>query len=402
MKNRIGIIGGGQLGRMLGFEAKKMGFIVAVMDATPHSPAGQVVDLQLEGGYSDPEMTEELAEISDFLTVEIEHINTETLKKLVKQGIKVNPSPETIEIIKDKFVQKQFLLKHKIPTAPYAAVIPSETLGKRNRGISNTRADKGIEDLSTALEMTIEEIAKKFTYPIILKKRFDAFDGRGNYLIQKRIDIRKALEKLGTESLYVEKVLPFVKELAVVIARDMKGNIAAYPVVETIHKNNICHIVIAPAKISSKLQKKAQTLAKKVMKQIKGAGVFAIEMFLDKKGNVLVNEIAPRVHNSGHYTIEACYTSQFEQHIRAITGLPLGSTAMKVPAAVMINILGERKGEVDVKHLEKVLHMPQVSVHIYGKAETKPERKMGHITVLDETVEKAYKKAIKAKKMLHI
>ena len=375
MKKRIGIVGGGQLGRMLGFEAKKMGFIVTVMDATAQSPAGQVVDQQIMGDYSDAKQTEALARISDFLTVEIEHINTETLKKLVRQGVSVNPSPETLEIIKDKFIQKQFLSKHKISTAPFVAV-------------------KDKED--------IEKIIKKFHYPVILKKRFDAFDGRGNAYIKNRGDIQNALQKLGEENLYVEKIIPFVKELAVIVVRDMKGNIVTYPVVETIHKHNICHIVIAPAQIDIKLQKKAQNLSKKVMKQVKGAGVFAIEMFLDKKGNVLVNEIAPRVHNSGHYTIEACYTSQFEQHIRAVAGLPLGNTSMKVPAAVMINILGERKGDVQVEGLDKVLQMPNVSVHVYGKAETKPDRKMGHITVLDDSVEKAYKKAIKARKLLTI
>ena len=375
MKKRIGIVGGGQLGRMLGFEAKKMGFIVTVMDATAQSPAGQVVDKQIMGDYSDAKQTEALARISDFLTVEIEHINTETLKKLVKQGVSVNPSPQTLEIIKDKYIQKKFLSKHKVPTAPFVAV-------------------KDKED--------IEKIIKKFHYPVILKKRFDAFDGRGNAYIKNRGDIQNALQKLGEENLYVEKIIPFVKELAVIVVRDMKGNIVTYPVVETIHKHNICHIVIAPAQIDIKLQKKAQNLSKKVMKQVKGAGVFAIEMFLDKKGNVLVNEIAPRVHNSGHYTIEACYTSQFEQHIRAVAGLPLGNTSMKVPAAVMINILGERKGDVQVEGLDKVLQMPNVSVHVYGKAETKPDRKMGHITVLDDSVEKAYKKAIKARKLLTI
>ncbi len=375
MKSRIGIVGGGQLGRMLGFAAKRMGFIVSVMDPTPHSPAGQVVDLQLEGDYSDPEVTEELAGISDFITVEIEHINTDTLKKLASEGAIVNPAPRTIEMIKNKLAQKEYLAKNKIPTAKYLEV-------------------SSIKEIETA--------AKQFGFPFLLKAKLNAFDGRGNALIKRKEDIAKEFMRLGGKDLYVEKYVPFVKELAVVIARDIKGKLISYPVVETIHKNNICHIVMAPAPINKKYEQKAKRLATRVMNHLKGAGVFAIEMFLTKKGEVLINEIAPRVHNSGHYTIEACYTSQFEQHIRAVTGLPLGNPDMKVPAAVMINILGERKGSADVKNLEKALRMSNVSVHLYGKAETKLERKMGHITVVGKSVEECLNKAKKARKTISI
>ncbi len=409
MKNRIGIVGGGQLGRMLGMAAKQMGFTVTVMDATPQSPAGQVVDLQLEGTYSDPEVTEKLAGISDYLTVEIEHINTETLKKLVKQGIKVNPAPETIELIKNKFAQKEYLSKNKIPTAPFREIenchsslrdhkMAKQSSKEQSRLLSRSFPLGPRNDITKELE----RIANTFGYPFVLKKKFDAFDGRGNALIRKKSDIAKAFEKLGKQNLYAEKFVPFIKELAVIIVRDMQGKVAIYPVVQTIHKNNICHIVMAPAPINRKLQQKAQSLALKVMKHLQGAGVFAVEMFLTEKGDILVNEIAPRVHNSGHFTIEACYTSQFEQHIRAISGLPLGSTQMKVPAAVMINILGERKGTAEVKNLAKVLQMPNVSVHIYGKAETKPERKMGHITVVGDSIEECFKKAKKARRLIDI
>ncbi|CAN5116339.1 5-(carboxyamino)imidazole ribonucleotide synthase [soil metagenome] len=372
---RIGIVGGGQLGRMLAFDAKKMGFTVRVVDPTPDSPASQVVDEQILGGYSDAEATKKLAAVSDFITVEIEHINTDTLSELVKNGVKVNPSPKTIEIIKDKFQQKLYLQKNKIPTSDFVEV-------------------KTQED--------IEKIGKKFGYPMVLKAKKDAFDGRGNALIKSKNAINSAMEKLSGRELYVEKYVPFSKELAVVLARSMAGKVALYPVVETIHKNNICHIVISPAQIDEEEKKKAERLAKKVLSHLKGAGVFAVEMFVTKNGDVLVNEIAPRVHNSGHLTIEANVTSQFEQHIRAITGLPLGNTQLLVPAAVMINILGERKGLVEITGLEKVLAMPGVFVHIYGKSETKIDRKMGHITVLDETTEKALQKAKKARRLLSI
>jgi 5-(carboxyamino)imidazole ribonucleotide synthase len=375
MKNRIGIIGGGQLGKMMALPAKSMGFTVTVTDPTPGSPAGQVVDREITGEYSDAKATRELAKVSDFITVEIEHINTDTLAELEKEGVPVNPSPKTIEIIKNKFAQKEFLSKAGIPVAPYVAV--------------GTKTD-------------IVTAAKKFGYPFLLKARFDAYDGRGNALIKKEKDIDEALEKFGNRKLYVEQFVPFEKELAIMIARSAKDEIVLYPVVETIHKNNILHISIAPARVDKKIVDKAKKFAIKTMKLLHGAGVFGIEMFLTKDHKVLINEIAPRVHNSGHYTDEACATSQFEQHIRAITGLPLGNPDMLVPAAVMINILGERLGPVDVQGMDKVLAIPGAYVHIYGKKETKPERKMGHITVIGDTIENVLTKAIKARKLLTI
>lgn len=375
MKNRLGIIGGGQLGRMLSFEAKRLGFHVTVIDPTPQSPAAQVVDQHILAGYSDSEATQKLAAQCDFLTVEIEHINTDTLAALEKNGTTIHPSPKTISIIKDKFAQKQFLQKNKIPTAQYMEV-------------SNT-AD-------------VEKAGKKFGYPLVLKAKHDAFDGRGNALIKKQKDIVTTLGRFGDRQLYVEKFVKFKKELAIMVARSTKGEVVTYPVVETIHQNNICHVVKAPAEISKQLHHKAEKFAKKVMQHLKGAGVFGIEMFLTKDGKILINEVAPRVHNSGHYTIEACVTNQFEQHIRAVTGLPLGSTKMHTPAAVMINILGERLGDVDVQGLQKALALPQVGVHIYGKAQTKLERKMGHITATDKTVKKAHAKAVKARKHIKL
>jgi 5-(carboxyamino)imidazole ribonucleotide synthase len=375
MKNRIGIVGGGQLGRMLGFAAKKMGFHVTVIDATPNSPAGQVVDEQILADVKDEKAIRELAKKSDYVTFEVELANADILNELSEQGVEVHPSAKTLTIIKDKFTQKKFLREAHLPVADFVEV--------------ETKQD-------------IENAAKKFKYPIILKARFDAYDGRGNALIKTAKEIEAGMKKLGGRKLYVEKFVPFTNELAVMVARNTKGEIKTYPVVETIHKNNICHLVLAPAPVDSKLQKKAQNLAKKVMQHLKGAGVFGIEMFLTSKGQLIINEIAPRVHNSGHYTMEACVTPQFEQHIRAVTGMPLGSTNMIVPAAVMINILGERQGSAEVKGLYEVLQMPNVAVHIYGKAETKLERKMGHITVIGDDLNKVRNTAIKARKMLKI
>lgn len=360
---------------MLGMAAKQMGFHVTVTDPTPKSPASHVVDEQIVGGYSDPVATKKLATVSDFLTVEIEHINTSTLYELARRGVKVNPSPKTIEMIKDKFSQKQYLKKHKIATAEFREV--------------KSEAD-------------ILKIKKDWGFPFLLKAKHDAFDGRGNALIKNELDLRRALDSFGARPLYIERFVPFKLELAVLAARDTKGTVVFYPVVETIHKNNICHIVKAPAPVTSGVTEKALRLSKKVMKQLKGAGVFAIELFLTKDGKILVNEIAPRVHNSGHFSIEGSVTSQFHQHIRAITGLPLGDTSMRVPAAVMINILGERKGPADVKGADQVFKMKDVHIHIYGKTETKPERKMGHITATGKTMKEAYNKAIKARRLLSI
>jgi 5-(carboxyamino)imidazole ribonucleotide synthase len=375
MKHRIGIVGGGQLGRMLGFAAKKMGFVVTVIDPTPNSPAGQVVDEQIVANVKDEKAIRQLAKKSDYLTFEVELANAEILEELSKEGIEVHPSAKTLIIIKDKFAQKEFLSKAGIPVA--------ESIAVENK-----------EDILAA--------AKKFKYPFLLKARFDAYDGRGNALIKKPSDIETGMKKLEGRKLYVEKFVPFVKEVAVMVARSTTGEIKTYPVVETIHKNNICHLVLAPAPVNTATQKKAQNLAKKVMQNLKGAGVFGIEMFVTKSNKVIINEIAPRVHNAGHFSMEACVTPQFEQHIRAITGMPLGNTEMIVPAAVMINILGERQGTAEIKGLTEVLKMPNVAVHIYGKAETKIERKMGHITVIGDNLDKVKKTAQRVRAQLSI
>lgn len=372
---RIGIVGGGQLGKMLAQSAKRMGFFVAVTDPTPQSPAGQVSDHQIVADYRDDKAIRQLAKISDVLTFEVELANDKTLSDLMRKGKKVHPNPKTLGIIRDKLKQKTFLRKNKIPVADFIEV-------------------KNEKDIKKAVE--------KFEYPFLLKARTDAYDGRGNYLVKNEEDIEKALTKLKGRELYAEKFVSFVKELAVMVARSPRGKIVIYPVVETIHRDNICDTVIAPAKISKKAILSAQKLAKKTMKVLKGAGVFGIEMFLTKDNNVLINEIAPRVHNSGHYTIEACVTSQFEQHVRAILDLPLGSTDMIVKSAVMKNILGTTTSDGFPRGIEKALKIPGISFHMYGKKEGRYARKMGHITVVGENIEECLRKANKARKALVI
>jgi 5-(carboxyamino)imidazole ribonucleotide synthase len=247
----------------------------------------------------------------------------------------------------------------------------------------------------------ILKAAKSFGYPFLLKARFDAYDGRGNAVVKDESDIDEALEKLRGKKLYVEKYVPFIKELAVIVVRSTDGDILTYPVVETIHKNNILNYLISPAPVDNKVADKAILLATKTMEQLKGAGAFGIEMFLAKNSEVLINEIAPRVHNSGHHTIEANKTSQFENHIRAITGMELGPTDLVKPS-VMINILGERTGKADPQGIKKAEKIPGVKVHIYGKLETKPERKMGHITAIAKTTDEALEKAKLAKSYITI
>lgn len=405
MKKRIGIVGGGQLGRMLAFDAKKLGFFVTVIDATPNSPAGQIADAQIIADVKDEKAIQQLAKKSDFLTFEVELANAEILEKVAASGVLVNPSAQTLSIIKDKLSQKDFLQKAHIPVAEFVE-IPFRHSGEQ----SDSRISSGRKEMLDAASMTekrilindIKTIAKKFGYPLLLKARFDAYDGRGNALIKNKKGIAVGVEKLSGRKLYVERFVPFVKELAIQIARNTKGEIATYPVVETVHKNNICHTVFVPADVNEKVQKKTRDLAIRVMEHLGGAGVFAIEMFLTQEGEVIVNEIAPRVHNSGHYTMEACMTSQFEQHTRAITGMSLGKTDMLVPAAVMINILGERNAKADVSGLEKALALSNTFIHIYGKAETRFERKMGHITVVGKSIKEAYNRAKKARKLISI
>ena len=361
MKNKIGIVGGGQLGRMLALAAIPLGFEVTVLDPTPNCPAASCAK-QIVGSFKDADAIFKLAEQVDFITFEIESANADALDILTQQHKHINPQARMLALIKDKFAQKEFYQQHDLACAASVKV--------------TNKTD-------------IKQAAEKFSYPIVLKARFDAYDGRGNAVINDASEIDPALDKLGTENLYVEQFVPFAKELAVMVARSYDGKTKVYPVVESVQKNNICHTVLAPAQVDPKVCKAAQQLAEAVVSHLEGAGVFGVEMFLTADGAVLLNEIAPRVHNSGHYTTEACITSQFEQHIRAITGLPLGETAMKVPAAVMMNILGERQATADIQGLSQALAIPGVSCHFYGKAETKPERKMGHLTAVATDVETA-------------
>lgn len=375
MPKRIGIVGGGQLGRMLTQAAHKLGFTVTVLDPAPQSPAGQIADGQITADFGDEAAIRKLAAQSDFLTFEIELAGEKVLEELVREGVNINPAPATLALIKDKLAQKEFLKKWGIPTA-------------------NFRAVENKKDIVKA--------AQEFGYPVVLKARTGGYDGRGNAVIEREDEIEAALEKLTGKELYVEKFVQFTKELSVIAVRAMDGKIVTYPPVETIHENSICHTVLAPAPIADVTRQWTAQLAARVMQHLEGAGAFGIEMFLEGKDKVLVNEIAPRVHNSGHHTIEAADTSQFENHIRAITGMPLGDTGMKLPAAAMVNILGDRTGPAKPQGVEEAVQAHGVNVYIYGKAETRPERKMGHVTAVADSLAAARERAEKARGMISI
>lgn len=371
----IGIIGGGQLGRMLTEAALPLGFKVIVLNPAPDSPAAQVGAEEIIGDLYDPKALKELSDRADYVTVEIEHLDAALLAEVASAGKPVNPAPQTIQLIQDKYAQKVFLRDSHIPVADFTE----------------------INDEKTALQ-ALEHFGGK----IVIKTKRDAFDGRGNFVASSPDEVKQALLAFKGKPLYAERFLPFQKELAVMVVRDNDGNIYNYPVVETIQRNNICVEVLAPAQISEEFTVKAVAAARDVVRRLKGSGVFGVELFLTNDGRIVVNEIAPRVHNSGHYTIEACKTSQFEQHIRAITGLPLGSCDLQVPAAVMVNILGDRDGETNPQGIDKATSYPHTYVHLYGKSPTKIDRKMGHLTVTANSVEQAKDTAEKARTAISI
>lgn len=371
---RIGIIGGGQLGLMIGEAAQEMGYAqVTVLDPTSACPASRVAK-QIVGSLKDPQALRQLAQQSDILTYEIEHINTQALKDLQSEGVKIYPDPDSLAIIQDKYAQKVFLRQHGVPVAPF---------------------------LEVSSATNIEQAAKKLGYPLVLKAKKDAYDGRGNARINSTQDIHIAINKLGDRELYVEQCLDLDKEIGLMVARNDRGEIATHPVVEMLHERDICQTVFAPAPISTSIQIEAQEIARDVVGYLRGAGIFGVEMFLDTSGDLWLNEIAPRPHNLGHYSIEACETSQFAQHLRAITNLSLSSTHMLYPESVMVNILGTRTGPAEPHWNEDYDH-EHIFIHIYGKRETKIDRKMGHITVVGKQLDDVYRQALRMREQLSI
>jgi 5-(carboxyamino)imidazole ribonucleotide synthase len=358
---RLGIIGGGQLAKMTALAARELGCDVLVLERSDPSPAAPLANNALVGDWNDPATLLQLAAQVDVVSIENEFLNVDALEVMVQGGHLLYPGTATLRRIQDKFIQKQTLAAAGLSTPRFAMVEQPHDLPR---------------------------LAREFGWPMVLKTRRNGYDGKGNFTLRSEADIDPGWQALGggRNALYVEAFCPYVSELAVIITRGRDGATAVYPVVETVQRNHICHVVKAPAEVPALIAGEASRQAQRAIEAIDGVGSFGVEMFLTGAGEVLINELAPRVHNSGHYTIEACECSQFENHVRAVLGWPLGSTAMVAPAAVMINLLGGGGGPGTPHGLERALAIPGAHVHIYGKAMSGAGRKMGHITALGPTV----------------
>ncbi|HUU48029.1 MAG TPA: 5-(carboxyamino)imidazole ribonucleotide synthase [Nitrosopumilaceae archaeon] len=350
----LGIIGGGQLGMMLTEAAKKMPQEISkiiVLDPTENCPATQVGAEQIIADFKDQKAIQELAKKSDIITYEIESGDSDVLKS-VQIMVEVNPSPESLKIIQDKLLQKRFLLENKIPTPEFIQI-------------------NSVNDL--------EQGIAKFGYPSLLKARRDAYDGKGNFKINSFNDIQKGFDYFKGQNLILEKFVRFKMEVSVIAVRNTKGQIKTFPLVENIHENNILRETIAPARVSKGISNKTEEIAKKTITILKGAGVFGIEMFVTEEDNILINEIAPRVHNSGHHTLQSSETSQFDQHLRAILGLELGGVKL-LHSTVMYNILGSK--DFEGEYIPINISEKNVFLKMYGKKISKPLRKLGHINLV--------------------
>ncbi len=360
----VGILGGGQLARMTAEAASTLGVEVAILEHEASSPASRIAAREITGAWTDEQTLAAFAQDVLAVTLENEFVEVSALEWLAARGIPVFPTARTLATVQDKLLQKQHMRVVGIPVPNFAEV---------------TRP----EDIISAGE--------QWGWPLVLKARRNGYDGYGNATLRGPDDVTDACTRLGwpERALLVEAWAPFTRELAVMVARGREGACVVYPVVETVQRNHICHIVRAPAVGDAAMLARAAEIAQQAVATIDGIGVFGVELFELADGSILYNEIAPRPHNSGHYTIEGCVTSQFENHLRAVLGLPLGSAAMVAPAAVMVNLLGARTGPARADGLADALAIPGAHVHNYGKLVSRIGRKMGHVTALGATVAEA-------------
>lgn len=360
----IGILGGGQLARMLVQAASVMGVEVVIFANRQDEPALSIVPRYLIGSWDDEELLRQFASMCDVVTLESDAVPVEILRKIEASGVRVLASSAMVEQIRDKLIQKRRMQQAGIAVPRFRNVLVGSDL---------------------------LEAAAEFGFPLMLKARTDSYDGHGNTIIRRAHDIEPALQKMEGRELMVEEKVGFLRELAVVVARDQEDEIRAYPVVETVQKDNICQIVRCPASIDEATAYRATEMAVAAVRAVDGVGVFGVEMFEIDDNEVLFNEIAPHPHPAGIYTIEGTITSQFENHLRAILGYPLGDVAQIAPATVTINILGERSGTVNPDALKNALQVGGTHVHLYGRGEILPGRRMGHITVLGYNTDGAEK-----------
>ena len=372
----LGILGGGQLGKMLLTETRKFDITTKVLDPSPDAPCRIACNTFVQGNLTDFNTVYSFGKDVEVLTIEIENVNVEALEKLQTEGVKVYPSPQTIKNIQNKATQKQFYATHGTPTAPFQVFQNTESLKK-----------------------AINE--QQLTLPFVWKSARFGYDGNGVKIVRQLTD----LNLLPNDQCIAESLVPFKKELAVIVARNAKGQVCTYPVVEMeFHPEaNQVEYVLCPARIEEAVAQKARTIAIQVAQAFEVVGLLAVELFQTENDEILVNEVAPRPHNSGHYSIEATYTNQFEQHLRAILNLPLGSTESKV-AGVMVNLVGAEgyQGKVVYENIEQIMAMEGVTPHIYGKKETRPFRKMGHVTIVNPNINKARQIAEQVKNTIRV
>ncbi|GAA4771365.1 MULTISPECIES: 5-(carboxyamino)imidazole ribonucleotide synthase [Flavobacterium] len=373
---KLGILGGGQLGKMLLSETRKLDIQTYVLDSSKEAPCQFGATKFFLGSLMDYETIYQFGKMVDLLTIEIENVNLDALDTLESEGLKIYPSPKTLRLIQNKGRQKDFYTENEIPTS------------KHQRFVGINELKKAIED-------------DKVEFPFVWKSAQFGYDGNGVKIVRSTIDL------LGLDDVecIAEDMVPFKNELAVIVSRSVFGEVKTYPVVEMeFHPEaNQVEYTICPARISEKVAQKAQKVALQVSEAFNHVGLLAVEMFQTEDDEILVNEVAPRPHNSGHYSIEASYTSQFEQHIRSILNLPLGSTDSKV-AGIMVNLVGAEgfSGPVIYENIEKIMEIPGVTPHIYGKRETRPFRKMGHVTIINEDMKEARKIAEEVKNSIRV
>lgn len=369
---RLGILGGGQLGRMLIQEAINYNVNICILDPSPDAPCAEIANEFHQGDFKDYDTVMKFGKQMDVITIEIEHVNIQALKDLQEMGKKVFPQPEVLEIVIDKGTQKQFYKENNIPTAPFHLITEKSEIE-----------------------------SYKSEFPLMQKARTGGYDGRGVTPLRNNADLDKAFDCPSV----LEQMIPFEKEIAITVARNENGETTTFPLVELDFNEeaNLVEYLYSPARVESNVEKMAKEIATKTAKAFNLIGLLAVEMFLTKDGEILVNEVAPRTHNSGHHTIEGNLTSQFEQHLRSVLNMPLGSTDIISPA-VMINLLGEKEfsGPAIYEGMDETLRLPGVYVHLYGKSETKPFRKMGHTTCVAKSVEEALEKANKVMGMLKV
>lgn len=360
----IGILGGGQLGRMLTFEAHRMGYRTAVLDPDPEGPAGQVADVFVKGSWTDASAMVDLARASDVVTVETEHLPWEALAQVEKAGATLLPGSHVLRVVQDRLRQKTFLAEHGFPQPAFRAVHDAASLADAVREVGA---------------------------PAVLKSLTGGYDGKGQSRARTATQAEAAWAQIGRQPCIWESFVAYEREVSVVLARGQDGAVAYYPLAENVHVHGILHTTLAPARVSPDVERRAREIARGIAEKLGHVGVIAVEMFLLPDGSLQVNEVAPRVHNSGHYTFGACATSQFEQHVRAVAGLPLGDTTLLRPAC-MLNLLGDAwaRGEPD---WEALLREPAARLHLYGKKEARPGRKMGHLVVLSDKADDALRLA---------